>query len=130
MTNPEKGSVASLRLDKWLWHARFFKTRSRSAEVVSGGHVRVNSRPVSKASFAVRPGDTLTFAQGRDIRVVRILGISDHRGPAADAQALYDDLSPPAAPAPKNAGAPTAERGRLSRKDRQAGRLSKQGPLE
>ncbi|QIE42934.1 RNA-binding S4 domain-containing protein [Rhodobacteraceae bacterium SC52] len=128
--SPETGSVASLRLDKWLWHARFFKTRSRSAEVVSGGHVRVNARPVSKASFAVRPGDTLTFAQGRTIRVVRIVGIADRRGPAAEAQALYDDLSPPAEPTFKEAGAPTAERGRINRKDRRAGRLSKQGPLD
>ncbi|PWR04148.1 RNA-binding protein S4 [Meridianimarinicoccus roseus] len=119
-----------MRLDKWLWQARFFKTRGRAAEVVGGGHVRVNARPVSKPSQAVRVGDTLTFAQGRAIRVVRVVGIPVRRGPATEAQALYDDLSPPPPPAAAETGAPTPVVGRVDRKERRAARLSKRGPLE
>jgi ribosome-associated heat shock protein Hsp15 len=81
------------RLDKWLWHARFFKTRTLAAKVVSGGHVRVNSGKVAKASHGVVVGDVLTFPQARDIRVIRVEGFADHRGPATIAQTLYADLS-------------------------------------
>lgn len=82
------------RLDKWLWHARFFKTRTLAAAQVAGGHVRVNRVKVSKPSQTVRVGDTLTFPQARRIRVVRILALADRRGPASEAQGLYDDLTP------------------------------------
>ncbi|WP_428515580.1 RNA-binding S4 domain-containing protein [Roseovarius sp.] len=84
-----------IRLDKWLWHARFFKTRSLATKLVTGGHVRVNSQRVSKASSSVRPGDVLTFPKERDIRVIRIVAVGERRGPAPEAQALYDDLDPP-----------------------------------
>ncbi|WP_338550683.1 RNA-binding S4 domain-containing protein [Roseovarius phycicola] len=83
-----------IRLDKWLWHARFFKTRGLSAKLVSGGHVRVNRVKVSKPSHAVGSGDVLTFPQARDIRVIRIVAVSDRRGPAPEARALYEDLDP------------------------------------
>ena len=83
------------RLDKWLWQARFFKTRGLSAKLVSGGHVRVNSTKVAKPAHSVGPGDVLTFLQGRHIRVIRILGLPKRRGPAAEAQELYEDLDPP-----------------------------------
>ena len=84
-----------LRVDKWLWQARFFKTRALAAKVVSGGHVRVNSVRISKPSSTVRAGDVLTFAQAKVIRVVRIEALGARRGPAPEAQALYADLSPP-----------------------------------
>lgn len=84
-----------LRLDKWLWHARFFKTRSLSAKQVSAGHVRVNSQKALKPAHTVIAGDVLTFAQGRDIRVVRVLALGERRGPAPEARALYEDLTPP-----------------------------------
>jgi ribosome-associated heat shock protein Hsp15 len=83
------------RLDRWLWQARFFKTRSLAARIVSGGGVRVNGVRTAKPAAAVGPGDVLTFAQARAIRVVRITGLGTRRGPAAEAQALYDDLDPP-----------------------------------
>jgi ribosome-associated heat shock protein Hsp15 len=83
------------RLDKWLWQARFFKTRSLAARLVSEGKIRVNAQRVSKPARAVGPGDTLTFPQGRAIRVVRITALPVRRGPAPEAQACYDDLSPP-----------------------------------
>ncbi len=86
---------ATIRLDKWLYFARFFKTRGLAAKVVTAGHVRVNSARVSKASHSVGVGDTLTFPQGHRIRVVRLTDIGVRRGPALEAQALYDDLTPP-----------------------------------
>lgn len=108
---------ARSRVDKWLWQARFFKTRSLSAAQVSGGHVRLNGRKIMKPAQAVGPGDVLTFAQGRRIRVVRITALARRRGPASEARALYEDLSPASEPMPANPG---AERrgGRPSGKER------------
>lgn len=83
-----------LRLDKWLWHARFFKTRSLAAKQVGAGHVRVNSDKVSKPAHGVKLGDVLTFAQGRRIRVVEVRAFGERRGPAPEAQTLYLDLNP------------------------------------
>jgi ribosome-associated heat shock protein Hsp15 len=110
----------TLRLDKWLWQARFFKTRGLAAGVVSGGRVRVDGTPVSKPARAVGAGDVLTFPQGKVVRVVRILALGDRRGPAPEARALYEDLTPePSGPAQ---GGPPAPRfdggGRPSAKDR------------
>ncbi|CTQ50202.1 RNA-binding S4 domain-containing protein [Jannaschia donghaensis] len=82
------------RIDKWLWQARFFKTRTLAARVVAGGRVRLNEERVTKGSTTVSPGDILTFAQADHIRVVAIIGLPTRRGPAAEAQALYDDRSP------------------------------------
>lgn len=89
-----KGAEA-LRVDKWLFHARFFKTRSLAARQVQAGKLRINSQPQKKPASLVRPGDVLTFAQGRSIRVIEILALGHRRGPAAEAQALYRDLAPP-----------------------------------
>ncbi len=104
---------ATIRLDKWLWYARFFKTRTLSGKVVTAGHVRLNATKVSKARAAVGAGDTLTFAQGEHIRVIRILAIGARRGPAPEAQALYEDLSPPEpkirTPLPQRGGRPTKQ---------------------
>ena len=88
-------SEPSLRLDKWLWYARFFKTRSLASEVCNAGQLRVGGGIVSKAHQKVRVGDVLTFPQGRHIRVVKVLALATRRGPAPEAQALYEDLNPP-----------------------------------
>lgn len=93
-------STEKLRVDKWLWQARFFKTRTLAAAQVSGGHVRVNGTKIAKPAYQVSPGDVLTFVQGRAVRVVRIEALGQRRGPAPEAQALYSDLSPPAPPKP------------------------------
>lgn len=85
-----------LRLDKWLWFARFFKTRSLAAKVCASGAVRVAGAPVTKAHHAVKPGDVLTFPQGRHIRVIRVTALGSRRGPAEEARTLYEDLVPPA----------------------------------
>lgn len=107
----------TIRLDKWLWHARFFKTRTLAAKQVTGGHVRVNGDKAQKASHSVGPGDTLTFAQGRVIRVVEISAIGERRGPAPEAQALYIDHTPPAEPKPPSPDE-TRVGGRPTKKDR------------
>ncbi|MDV4145336.1 MULTISPECIES: RNA-binding S4 domain-containing protein [Shimia] len=116
------------RLDKWLWHARFFKTRTLAAKVVTGGHVRVNAAKAAKASHSVGPGDVLTFAQGRAIRVVRIVAIGERRGPAPEAQALYEDLSEVKDNVPR---APRYEgQGRPTKRDRRKLDLKRRGELE
>ena len=84
-----------LRLDKWLWHGRFFKTRSLAATVVSSGAVRVNAVPVKKRSTLIAQGDVLTFPQADAIRVIRVEALGTRRGPASEAQTLYTDLKPP-----------------------------------
>ncbi len=88
------GEGESQRLDKWLWYARFFKTRSLATRVCTRGRIRVNGKVVRKAHYGLRPGDVLTFPQGHDIRVIRVLDPGSRRGPAPEAQALYDDLEP------------------------------------
>lgn len=114
MTNP--APPETIRVDKWLWHARFFKTRTLAAKTVSEGKMRVDSTRISKPSRNVGPGDTLTFSQGDAVRVIRIIAIGVRRGPAPEAQALYDDLSPPAPrrdeTAPRRVGARPTKRDR------------------
>lgn len=84
------------RIDKWLWHARFFKTRTLASKLCSGGKLRVNSDPIAKAHYRVRRGDVLTFPQGGRIRVVEVRDFGVRRGPATEARTLYEDLAPPA----------------------------------
>jgi ribosome-associated heat shock protein Hsp15 len=91
------GGEERIRLDKWLWFARFFKSRSLAARLVEAGGVRMAGAPVTKAHQTVRPGDVLTFAQGGHVRAVRVRAVGTRRGPAAEAQALYEDLAPPSA---------------------------------
>ena len=106
----------TIRLDKWLWHARFFKSRSIAAGVVTGGKVRVDSQPVSKPARPVGPGNVLTFVQAEETKVVRILACGERRGPAPEAQALYEDLSPVVEKRPYNPGGD--RKGRPTKKDR------------
>lgn len=82
-----------IRLDKWLWQARFFKTRSLASKYCEQGRLRVNGEPTAKAHYAARIGDVLTFPMGELIRVVRIVDLGERRGPAPEAQALYEDLT-------------------------------------
>jgi len=91
-----------IRLDKWLWHARFFKTRSLAGKICKGGKVRINGAHAVKASSMVKPGDVLTFQQANDIKVIKVLAPGERRGPAPEAQSLYEDLTPPKAKAEKS----------------------------
>ncbi|MBS0221469.1 MAG: RNA-binding S4 domain-containing protein [Proteobacteria bacterium] len=81
-----------MRLDKWLWHARFFKTRSLAARYVEKSRCRVDGRVTDKPHSIVTPGMVLTFALGSRVRVVRIRALGERRGPAPEAQALYDEI--------------------------------------
>jgi ribosome-associated heat shock protein Hsp15 len=98
-------TLLAVRVDKWLWAARFFKTRSLATRACAGGKVDVNDE-AAKPARVLRPGDLvkLTVPGGR--RVARVLGLSDRRGPAAQARALYEDLTPPAPPHVRQAGLP------------------------
>lgn len=99
----------TIRLDKWLFHARFVKSRSLAAALVATSGMRVNALRISKPAYAVGQDDVLTFSLGARVRVVRILDIGERRGPASEAQALYDDLSPP--PPPPDLSRPVAVAG-------------------
>lgn len=88
----------TIRLDKWLWQARFVKTRALAAKLVSAQGVRVNAIRVDKPARQVGGGDVLSFALSGRVRVVRITACGTRRGPAPEAQALHDDLSPPPPP--------------------------------
>ena len=89
MTHP------TLRLDKWLWYARFFKSRTLAAKICQSGRMRVNGTVIGKSKQVVCTGDVLTFPKGEHIRIIKILELGERRGPAPEAQALYEDLQPP-----------------------------------
>ncbi len=119
-------AVASLRLDKWLWQARFCKSRALASKLCAAGRVRIAGSVIQKAHHLVRVGDVLTFPQGHAIRVVRIAALGVRRGPAAEARTLYEDLAPAAPPLPA-AGPATpavavrqAGAGRPTKEDRRA----------
>ena len=123
---------AKLRVDKWLWHARFFKTRSLAAARVQAGTVRINGDMTQKRASTISPGDVLTFAQGDHIRVIQIDALGTRRGPAPEAQALYTDLSPPE---PRSRDKPPENpafegKGRPTKRDRRQLDLSKSRHLE
>ena len=87
-------AAETIRLDKWLWHARFFKSRGLAAALVKSGRIRVDGTSVSKPSRAISPGVVLTFPKADEVRIVKVLGLGLRRGPAPEAQALYEDLTP------------------------------------
>ncbi len=95
---------SSIRLDKWLWFARKVKTRSKATKLVKEGKIRVNGNKVSKAACTVRPEDIITAAISSTVHVLKVLELGNRRGPANEAQALYEDLTP--APLPTKAPRP------------------------
>lgn len=100
MTPAEKEE--KVRIDKWLWAARFFKTRSMATKAVSGGHVHVNGSRVKPARY-VHMGDTMTIRRGHVEFEVVVLGLSDRRGPAAQARKLYEETDESVAQREKSA---------------------------
>jgi ribosome-associated heat shock protein Hsp15 len=123
----------SERLDKWLWCARFFKTRALASEFCETSGVRIAAtgaagQPVRKAHYQIRPGDVLTFVQSHgaakgEVRVLRIAGLSERRLSPVLASALYDDLAPPAdKPPPSPEDMPVAPRERGSGRPTKAAR--------
>lgn len=85
------------RLDKWLWYARFAKSRTLAQKLVASGSIRINREKVDNASHGVKIGDTLTAALPAGVRILRVLALGGRRGPAPEARLLYEDLTPPAA---------------------------------
>ena len=79
-----------MRIDKWLWAARFYKTRSLAAQELDKGRVQLNGHAV-KPAHEIKPGDKLMLRQGTVLREVQVLGLSMQRGPAPVAQALYEE---------------------------------------
>lgn len=90
---------SSLRIDKWLWFARFFKTRGLAAAVIQGGEVTVNGVGVGKCSLMVKPGDDIVFPTGKRWRRVTVLAMAARRGPAPEASLMYrEEAAPPTPP--------------------------------
>lgn len=83
----------SIRIDKWLWFARFYRTRSLAQSAASAGLIRLNGQRVEKSSVTVGPGDVLTLPRGREVVAVRIRALAARRGPASEAQALYETVA-------------------------------------
>jgi ribosome-associated heat shock protein Hsp15 len=112
----------SLRVDRWLWFARFFKSRTLAAEACASSRVRINGAPVAKPGHALRVGDVLTFPLGPHIRVIKVAALAERRGPFAEARLLYEDLSPPTAvPAgPPASGQRDKGEGRPTKAERRA----------
>ena len=88
MANPEKTPLTSLRIDKWLWCARFFKTRSLATQAIHGGHVKLNGYTV-KPARDLRVGDLLDIAIGDVKWTIAVCGLNEQRRPASEAQQLY-----------------------------------------
>ena len=112
------------RIDKWLWHARVVRTRSAAAALVAAGRVRVNGQRIDAPSRAVRPGDVVTVALDRNVRVLKVLGFAERRGDADAARVLAEDLTPaadhprePQSPAP---GEREAGTGRPTKREHRA----------
>lgn len=117
---PEQSAlVERQRLDKWLFFARFLKSRSLAEKAIDAGDIRVNDTPVRQSSFTVKTGDMVTIGLDRRDLVVRVLRGGARRGPYEEARLLYDDLTPPPEPLTKFEHA-TRERGsgRPTKKDR------------
>lgn len=107
------------RVDIWLWHARFFKTRSLSSKICRSGKVRLNGQKFTKAKTPVVVGDVLTFPQANNIRIAKVLGFNIRRGPASEAQLLYLDMTPPPEEIQK------IEKSKVARRDKGSGRPTK-----
>jgi ribosome-associated heat shock protein Hsp15 len=88
-------SEQRLRLDKWLWYARFYKSRTLATGACSAGRIRVNGARTDKPHHPLKAGDVLTFPHGPHVRIIRVLAIGARRRPAPEARLLYEDLAPP-----------------------------------
>jgi ribosome-associated heat shock protein Hsp15 len=80
------------RIDRWLWHARLVRTRHDAATLAGAGYVRVNGMRIDAPARMVRAGDVITVALDRRIRVVKVVGFRERRGPAGTGESLYEEL--------------------------------------
>ncbi len=90
---PNDGANGPVRIDKWLWHARFYRTRALAQHAAGSGMIRLNGTRVRKPSVTVRPGDILTLPRGGQVLAVQIELLALKRGPAHEAQSLYRVLT-------------------------------------
>lgn len=127
MKNRTTGSQnnSSIRLDKWLWYARFLKSRTLASHLCVAGRVRINRKRIDKAHSPIKIGDILTFPQAKRIRVVRVVSLGVRRGPAIEAATLYEDLEPPETQTPTQliveaSGLHDPGKGRPTKYDRRA----------
>lgn len=114
--------MTEVRVDKWLWAARFFKSRSLATQACDGGKVDVNGQ-AAKPARLIRPGDLIEVTLPFGRRVARVRALSNRRGPGREAALLYEDLTPPPPPRearplptvmrPRGAGRPTKRERRL-----------------
>ena len=81
------------RIDRWLWHARLVRTRGDAAALADAGYVRVNGARIAAPSRQVRTGDVVTVALDRSVRVLKVRGFIERRGPPSTGQSLYEDLT-------------------------------------
>lgn len=89
----QQAANPGLRLDKWLFQARVFKSRALAADRIAGGGIRVNGQPCFKPHRTVRPGDEVVISAHGRVRVLQVIELGHRRGPAGEAQGLYRDLS-------------------------------------
>lgn len=120
-TRPERASIVAVRIDKWLWAARLVKTRALAADAIKGGRVHVNGQ-AAKPSRDVRVGDELELSLGPARMTLVVRGLAERRGPAAAAQALYEET-----PESRAERERVAEQRRLARpvRDPEGGRPTK-----
>ncbi|MTI16865.1 RNA-binding S4 domain-containing protein [Rhodobacteraceae bacterium RKSG542] len=107
---------ASQRIDKWLWYARITKSRTLAQKLAVSGHIRVNKEKVSASKHPIKVDDVLTIVLPRRLLVLKVQDLGTRRGPAPEAQGLYEDISPP--PPPK-------EEAKQAERERGAGRPTK-----
>ena len=118
MTADLRSGPGRQRIDKWLWFVRLARTRTAAQKLAVSGRVRVNRKKNSSASTMISPGDVLTVTMPNAIRVLKVVSPGTRRGPATQAAELYQDLSPP--PAPASSVAPRPRQGRPEKRDRRA----------
>jgi ribosome-associated heat shock protein Hsp15 len=87
------GEVDRQRIDRWLWHARLVRTRGAAAALAGAGYVRVNGARIDAPGRMVRTGDVITVALERNVRVLKIIGFRERRGPAGSGETLYKEVT-------------------------------------
>jgi ribosome-associated heat shock protein Hsp15 len=81
------------RIDRWLWHARLVRTRAAAAALAGAGYVRVNGMRIDTPGRMVHSGDVITVALDRSVRVLKVRGFRERRGPPDSTEGLYDELT-------------------------------------
>jgi ribosome-associated heat shock protein Hsp15 len=85
-----ENDVSATRVDKWLFHARFYRTRALAQAAASAGKVRLNGIRVEKPAHLLKPGDILTLGRGSEVVALKVLALAERRGSAPEAQRLYE----------------------------------------